>query len=425
MDELIHLHSSAYKAKNYTTHIKLDYNPPLSPRFNGKELQILEWGEVKRDKLDSNIFDKRNENTAYYRIYSKEYDIIDAQDIPKLLSSYSPTSDVIDIERYYKANHLKEQDILDSMKQDTSLPEGSYYLYTKDIEQSLKIQTDFYTNTRGYKALNIYTTDTPNNQYKISYFNNPLDNIPYPKDTTFLTAPNAPMPTYHTDEKVKIFLKGSKTYKNFILNLKREIEKLQAQGYEIERVGLEVGYSQIKIEIARLKAFMYALRYGEGTLGEKGYKTIVGGGTFDDFSKHPKKSVSIKYFDTNKNEYTAIYSTAAGAYQFLFTTWSDIVSQYGKKYSINDFSPKNQDKGCIILIKCNCKALSEITNGNIEEAVKKCKKIWASLPYSSYGQRTEKIEKFLEYYNKHLTEEIKNISNLALSNEEVGDFLNN
>ena len=36
--------------KQATTHTKLDYNPPLSLIFNGKELQILEWGEVKRDK---------------------------------------------------------------------------------------------------------------------------------------------------------------------------------------------------------------------------------------------------------------------------------------------------------------------------------------------------------------------------------------
>ncbi|WP_236037024.1 peptidoglycan recognition protein family protein, partial [Helicobacter cinaedi] len=45
-----YLRSPAYKARNYTTHTKLDYKPPLSLQFNGKELQILEWGEVKRDK---------------------------------------------------------------------------------------------------------------------------------------------------------------------------------------------------------------------------------------------------------------------------------------------------------------------------------------------------------------------------------------
>ncbi|WP_237022245.1 hypothetical protein [Helicobacter trogontum] len=36
--------------KQTPTHTKADYNPPLSLRFNGKELQIVEWGEVKREK---------------------------------------------------------------------------------------------------------------------------------------------------------------------------------------------------------------------------------------------------------------------------------------------------------------------------------------------------------------------------------------
>ena len=84
MDEPIHIYSPAYKAKNYITHTKLDYNPPLSLRFNGKELQIVEWGEMKE----------------HYRIYSKEYDSIDTKDMPRLLSSYSLAPDVIDIERF-------------------------------------------------------------------------------------------------------------------------------------------------------------------------------------------------------------------------------------------------------------------------------------------------------------------------------------
>ncbi|WP_114997708.1 hypothetical protein [Helicobacter fennelliae] len=245
-----YLRSPAYKARNYTTHTKLDYKPPLSLQFNGKELQILEWGEVKRDKLDSNIFDKgNNENKAYYRIYSKDYDVIDKQDIPKLFSSYSLTYDILDTEKYYQSNHLKEQDIIVSMKQDTSLPKGSYYLYTKDIEQSLKIQTDYLYRARGYKALNIYTIDT-NNQYKISYHSNPLDNIPYPKGTTFIIAPNTPIPTHYTDKKVKICLKGSRTYKDFILNLKQKIDTIQSQ-YEIERVRLEVGYESVDEQLSK------------------------------------------------------------------------------------------------------------------------------------------------------------------------------
>ncbi|WP_300906557.1 hypothetical protein [Helicobacter typhlonius] len=247
-----YLRSPAYKA-NYTTHTKLDYKPPLSLQFNGKELMILQWGEVKRDKLDSNIFDKgNNENKAYYRIYSKDYDVIDKQDIPKLFSSYSLTYDILDTEKYYQSNHLKEQDILDSMKQDISLSKGEYFINTKDIEESLKIQTDYlYTRARGYKALNIYTLDSPSNPYKISYYNNPLDNIPYPKGTTFITAPNTPIPTHYTDEKVKICLKGSRTYKDFILNLKQKIDTLKTQGYEIDKVKLEVGYESVDEQLSK------------------------------------------------------------------------------------------------------------------------------------------------------------------------------
>ncbi|WP_207797937.1 hypothetical protein, partial [Helicobacter cinaedi] len=43
--------------------------------------------------------------------------------------------------------------------------------------------------------------------------------------------------------KVKICLKGSRTYKDFILNLKQKIDTIQSQ-YEIERVRLEVGYGE-------------------------------------------------------------------------------------------------------------------------------------------------------------------------------------
>ena len=245
IDKPKYLYIYAYlNAPSTKTSLCITIQYPLSLRFNGKELQILEWGEVKRDSVDSHIFDKRNENTAYYRIYSKEHDIIEKQDIPKLLSSYSLLSDIIDIEKYYKSNHYKEQDVIESIKQDTSLPKGSYYLYIKDIEESLKIRTDYlYTRAKGYKALNIYTIDT-NNQYKISYHNNPLDNIPYPKGTTFLTAPNTPIPTHYTDERVKIFLKGSRTYKDFISNLKQKIDTLKTQGYEIDKVKLEVGYEE-------------------------------------------------------------------------------------------------------------------------------------------------------------------------------------
>lgn len=61
-------------------------------------------------------------------------------------------------------------------------------------------------------------------------------------------------------------------------------------------------------------------------------------------------------------------------------------------------------------------------NDDTQSGIRTYNNTWYSLPYSPYGQRTEKIEKFLQYYNKHLAEKLKGISNLAIGNEEIADF---
>lgn len=64
MNKPIHSYTPQPIKQKYTTHTKLDYKPPLSLKFNGKELQILEWGEVKGDSLDSKQYDKQRIFTA-------------------------------------------------------------------------------------------------------------------------------------------------------------------------------------------------------------------------------------------------------------------------------------------------------------------------------------------------------------------------
>ena len=86
-------------------------------------------------------------------------------------------------------------------------------------------------------------------------------------------------------------------------------------------------------------------------------------------------------------------STAAGAYQFLSRTWDALVRQYGFK----DFSPENQDKGAVALI-IGRKALDDVIAGNIEQAIRKCNREWASLPGSPYGQPTRTLDQALETY---------------------------
>jgi muramidase (phage lysozyme) len=132
-------------------------------------------------------------------------------------------------------------------------------------------------------------------------------------------------------------------------------------------------------------AFLQVIRTGEGTLGDKGYRTLYGGNTFESFEDHPRQLIKA-------GKWT---STAAGAYQFLSRTWDALVKQYGFK----DFSPETQDLAVIALIKGR-KALDDVLNGDISQAIKKCNKEWASLPGSPYGQPTMTLEKALRVYKE-------------------------
>jgi muramidase (phage lysozyme) len=131
--------------------------------------------------------------------------------------------------------------------------------------------------------------------------------------------------------------------------------------------------------------FLTVIRTGEGTLGVDGYRTLYGGTLFDSFADHPRKLIKAGRWT----------STAAGAYQFLSRTWDALVKQYGFK----DFSPENQDLGAIALIKGR-KALDDVLNGDISQAINKCNKEWASLPGSPYGQPTMTLEKALRVYKE-------------------------
>lgn len=124
-----------------------------------------------------------------------------------------------------------------------------------------------------------------------------------------------------------------------------------------------------------VQAFLKAIRLGEGTSDPDGYRRIVGGQLFDDFSRHPRVAVFLPRYK--------IHSTAAGAYQIIWSTWVGIKTEYG----LTDFSPRNQDKAAVILIE-EIGALPAVIAGKLTDAVKMCSKIWASLPGSNAGQRT-------------------------------------
>lgn len=120
-----------------------------------------------------------------------------------------------------------------------------------------------------------------------------------------------------------------------------------------------------------VQAFLRVIRRGEGTAGPDGYRTLFGGGLFNGYADHPRIKVS-------KSGYT---STAAGAYQFLSSTWDETKRVMG----LPDFSPASQDRGAVGRIVYRG-ALADVKAGRFEQAIRKVAREWASMPGSPYGQ---------------------------------------
>lgn len=129
------------------------------------------------------------------------------------------------------------------------------------------------------------------------------------------------------------------------------------------------------------KAFLDMIAVSEGTahIGNNGYNVIVGGALFESYADHPRKLVVL-----NK---AGLKSTAAGRYQIL-SRYFDI---YKKVLKLSDFSPASQDAIALQLIK-ECRALSDVDAGRFNDAVRKCRSRWASLPGAGYGQHENTLE---------------------------------
>ena len=121
------------------------------------------------------------------------------------------------------------------------------------------------------------------------------------------------------------------------------------------------------------------IKAGEGTTGDKGYTTMFTGAQFSDFSKHPELLQR-----SGKNE-----SDAAGAYQFLSTTYNPAAKALG----ITDFTPASQEKVGKYLAQKRGLATDTVFTDK-QSFLKELDKIapeWASMPTlatgtSYYGQ---------------------------------------
>ncbi|WP_284454403.1 glycoside hydrolase family 24 protein [Cupriavidus campinensis] len=122
-------------------------------------------------------------------------------------------------------------------------------------------------------------------------------------------------------------------------------------------------------------AFLMMIRTAEGTAGANGYRMLFGGGTFDSYADHPRQVV------TAMSNGKPISSSAAGAYQFLRRTWDTLAARLG----LTDFTPASQDAAALELIR-DAGALGDVDAGRFALAVRKVRKIWASMPGAGYGQ---------------------------------------
>lgn len=124
-----------------------------------------------------------------------------------------------------------------------------------------------------------------------------------------------------------------------------------------------------------------------------GYNTLFGNQQFNNLGAHPNVRKAFKQTDGATN-----YTTAAGRYQFLNSTWNNLAKQYG----FRDFSPQSQDLGAVALI-AQRGALDDVLNGRWESAIGKLGKEWASLPSSTYKQG----KRSWDFVNKHLGSNIQ------------------
>lgn len=147
-------------------------------------------------------------------------------------------------------------------------------------------------------------------------------------------------------------------------------------------------------------ALSRVIRYAEGTASEAGYNTMFTHKRFDGFGDHPRQLQS-------SGRWT---SDAAGAYQFLSTTWDGL--------GLTDFSPESQEIGARQLTQKKRgvdpdKVIK--TKDEFRQVMDKLAPEWASLPYSKpsprgfgngssyYGQGGKSLDDLWDLYQQSIS----------------------
>jgi lysozyme len=161
---------------------------------------------------------------------------------------------------------------------------------------------------------------------------------------------------------------------------------------------------------ANLSAFLFMIRstehvYPRDVLNDAAYSIFYGGSKFSNFADHPvltgeKKGVPLPdHFCTAAGLKPGCVSTAAGAYQLIKGTWTRLKA----KLNLPDFSPLSQDQAAVALLD-ESGALDLIYAGDIEGAIKKASKIWASLPGSTAQQNPKALAYAMNRFDEGLAQ---------------------
>jgi lysozyme len=159
---------------------------------------------------------------------------------------------------------------------------------------------------------------------------------------------------------------------------------------------------------ANLSAFLYMIRstehvYPRDVVNDAAYSIFYGGSKFQNFADHPvvtgeKKGIPLPdAMCKAAGLKPGCVSTAAGAYQFIKPTWVRIRNKLG----LSDFSPLSQDRAAVELLD-EIGATDLIFAGDIEGAIHKASKIWASLPGSTAQQNPKALSYALNRFDDGL-----------------------
>jgi muramidase (phage lysozyme) len=142
------------------------------------------------------------------------------------------------------------------------------------------------------------------------------------------------------------------------------------------------------------RALLNTIRFAEGTWiggSQEGYQVLYGGERFDDLSRHPDIVVRRRYA-----------SAAAGAYQFLPTTWDQAASEL----QLRDFRPASQDQAALHLVHERGALQRFDRHGLTAEVLARLAPEWASLPTldggSHYGQPVKDRSQLQRFYQREL-----------------------